>query len=252
MKGGGKGRKGGAKGRKGKKYPISKGLGGVPDVASLTEVISNKAQTGAFYNTNNSYRLYDLSLNSCPRATLVGQAYQEFRMRRITLVYKTTTDSFIGGNYAVPNLYYMIDKKGAVPANFTVDTLAQMGAILRRIDDKTIKVQWAPAVLQASLTDPTALSVGVASAQISPWLPTNNSPGAVGLFQASDVDHFGLSWIVYVPVGATSVPYDVDIFVDFEFRKPRWNTPEAPPPGSLALNWNQRAESQPSTASPTE
>lgn len=223
--------------RRAKKHPIAKGLGGVPDVASLTETVSNRGAI-PFYNSNVSYRLYNMSLLTCPRATLVGQAYQEYRIRRITLLYKASNDTFSGGNNVVPQLYYMVDKRGAVPFNFTADTLAQMGSTPKRFDDKLRKVSWTPSVLQSSLTDPLALTTAVSSAQISPWLPTN---GAVNqpVFTASDVDHFGVSWIVLLPTGVTQVPYDIDIMVDFEFRKPRWNSPlpsESPP----ATEWNAK------------
>jgi len=221
--------------RMNRKYPISKGLGGVPDVASLTESITNRNPGSSFYSTNTSYRLYNISLQLLPRAALVGQAYQEFRIRRITVVYKTTQDTFIGVNNVVPQLYYMVDRKGAVPSNFTIDTLTQMGATPKRFDDKIRKISWAPAVLQSSLVDPGALTTGVAAAQISPWLPTNNSPGAVA-YLASDVDHFGLSWQANVPGGAFAVGYDVDVLVDVEYRKPRFNAPAATEP--KALDWN--------------
>lgn len=224
--------------RMNRKYPISKGLGGVPDVASLTESLTNRNPNSSFYFTNLSYRLYNLSLQLLPRATIVGQAYQEFRFRRVTVVYKTSQDTFTGVNSCVPQLYYMVDKKGAVPSNFTIDTLVQMGATPKRFDDKLRKISWAPAVLQSSLTDPAALSVGVAAAQISPWLPTNNSPGAISPFVASDVDHFGLSWQANVPGGGLQVGYDVDIIVDVEFRKPRFNAPA--PTSPMALDWNHK------------
>jgi len=181
-----------------------------------------------------------MSLALCPRAALVGEAYQEFRIRKITVVYKTTLDTFSGATQCAPQMYYMIDRKGAVPSNFVPDTLSQMGAIPRRFDDKNLKVSWAPAVLQASLTDPGALSTGVAAAQISPYLPTNNSPGAT-TYTPSDVDHFGLSWVAYVTAGFAQVGYDIDIFVDFEFRKPRWNAP--PPTSSKATDWNAVSQS---------
>lgn len=218
------------------RLPISRGLGGVPDVASLTEIVSLKATAGAQYTTNTGYRLYNMSLALCPRATLVAPAYQEYRIRRLTVAYKTTVDTFSGASVAVPQLYYIVDKKGAVPSNFTIDTLSQMGAIPRRFDDKLKKISWAPAVLQSALTDPLALTTGVASAQITPWLPTNNSVGAT-TFVPSDVDHFGLSWMAYIPFGFTAVGYDVDIFVDIEFRKPRFNVPA--PSSPQALDWNK-------------
>lgn len=223
---------------KSKRHPISKGLAGVPEMASLTEVINNRAPSGAYYTTNLAYRFYNCSLSLFPRAQTVGSCYQEYRIRRITLAFKTTSDTFLSsvGNAAVPNLYYMVDKKHAVPDNFTVDTLISMGALPRRFDDKLKKIVWAPAVLQSALTDPLALSTAAAASNISPWLPTNNSPGAAGAFVPSDVDHLGVAWFVYVPNGSQPIQYDIDIFVDFEFRKPLW---KAPPVGPKALEWNE-------------
>jgi len=219
--------------RMNRRRPISRGLAGVPDKASLTEAISIRSQGQPNYNSGVSYRLYNISLSTCPRATLVGEAYQEFCISRITVVFKCGQDTFSGAGNVAPQLYYMVDKKGAVPANFNVDTLIQMGAIPRRFDDKNVKINWKPAVLQASLTDPGALSTGVAAAQISPWLPTNNSPGAAA-FTPSDVDHFGLSYLTQV--NGAAVGYDVDVFVDFVFRKPRWNAPAPTEP--KAVEWN--------------
>lgn len=230
--------KGKGRGRRMRKHPISKGLGGVPDQASLTETVNNRAPSGAYYTSNLGYRFYNCSLNLFPRAQTVGSCYQEFRIRRITLCFKTTADTFLSsvGNAAVPQLYYMVDKKGAVPINFNVDTLQAMGALPRRFDDKMKKILWAPAVLQSALTDPLALSTAASASNISPWLPTNNQPGAAGTFVPSDVDHLGCSWFVYVPNGSQPIQYDIDIFVDFEFRKPLW---KAPPVGPKALEWNQ-------------
>lgn len=231
-------RKGKGRGRRMKRHPISKGLAGVPDVASLTEVVNQRATQGLFYSSGTTYRLYDMSLGSCPRATLVGNAYQEYRIRRITLTFKTSIDTFAGGGYAVPQLYYMIDKRGAIPSTFTLDTLTHMGAIPRRFDDKKIMIKYAPVVLQSSLTDPTLLTTAASSGQTSPWLPCNKSPLQGGAFQPSDVDHFGVAWFVYVPAGQTLITYDIDISVDFEFRKPCWTG--APAPGTtVAKNWNE-------------
>lgn len=220
-----------------KRHPISKGLGGVPDQASLTEVLTNRNPSGAFYTTNTGYRFYNCSLGLFPRAQTVGSAFQEFRIRRITLAFKSTADTFLSsvGNAAIPQLYYMIDRKGTIPTNFTIDTLTQMGALPRRFDDKLQKIKYAPAVLQSSLTDPLALTTSASAAQITPWLPTNSSPGTLGPFIASDVDHLGVSWFVYVPNGSQPIQYDIDIFVDFEFRKPLWKTALGP----KALEWNE-------------
>lgn len=203
----------------------------------MTETISLKSGQGAFYSTNVSYRLYNLSLALCSRATLVAEAYQEFRIRRITLIYRTTQDTFLTNLGAVPQLYAMVDKRGAIPINFDEQTLQSMGAVPRRFDDKNVMVKYTPSVLQSSLTDPALLTVQVASARDKPWLPTNISPN-VSVFAPSDVDHFGLSWRACVPLGAQAVLYDIDIKVDFEYRKARFNTfsPNAPP----ALDWNKQ------------
>jgi len=233
------------KGGKARKYPIARGLGGVPDTASLTENIGLSGSS-PFYSTNVSYKLYDVSLASCPRATAVGQAYQEYRIRRISLVYKTSLDTFAGAGYNCPQLFYMIDKRGAVPAGADAQVLRQMGATPHRFDDKNITVKWAPAVLQASLSDPAALTSTASAAEISPWLPTNNQVNAPGVYIPSDVDHLGITWYSYVPSAASAIFYDIDIYVDLEFRKPRWNTP-VPPPGARVLNWNEKLAEVPET-----
>jgi len=220
-----------------KKNPISRGLGGVPDVASLTESITNRRASGAFYQSNQSYRLYDTSLSQCPRAMAVASAYQEYRIRRVSLCFKPMSDTFTSGTLAaIPNLYFMVDKKGAISSNFTLDNLTQMGATPRRFDDKMIVVKYAPAVLLDSYD--TSFGTAAASALISPWLPTTSGVGNSGTFTPSSIDHLGISWLVYVPNFNTLVYYDIDIKVDFEFRKPLW-TPAPGPPPPPALNWNE-------------
>lgn len=220
--------------RRMRRHPISKGLGGVPDVASLTENITVNTSGRPTYNVNQGYGLYNVSLATTSRARIVAEAYQEFRIRRITLVYKGAIDTYtnqIGvtpvNMLSVPYLYYLVDKKMTLSNTFDYLELQASGCIPRRMDDKNIKVKYAPAVLQSALTDPTALSTAVASAQISPWLPCNVKPQD-GTGNPSDVDHTGIAWWVR-QAGVTTaggsgnggVAYDVEILVDFEFRKPR-------------------------------
>lgn len=221
---------------------ISRGLGGVPEVASLTEIISNRATQGVgFYAGAVSYRLTNMSLALCPRAVQVAQAYQEYRIKRITLAFKPLFDTFTAGgvNVSVPYLYYMVDKRLAVPFNFTVDTLKSMGATPKRFDDKTIVAKYAPAVLQSAITDPGSLTTALAAATISPWLPTSSAPSQIGTYVPSDVDHTGIVWQLYQPGTVPVMYYDIDIMVDYEFRKPRLGGPSDPPPGLKTLQWNE-------------
>lgn len=229
-----------------RKSKISRGLAGVPEVASLTEIISNRATQGVgFYAGAVSYRLTNMSLALCPRAVQVAQAYQDYRIKRITLAFKPLFDTFTAGspNVSVPYLYYMVDKRLAVPFNFTIDTLKSMGATPKRFDDKTIVAKYAPAVLQSSITDPGSLTTALAVANISPWLPTSNAPSSIGTYIPSDVDHTGIVWQLYQAGSVPVMYYDIDIMVDFEFRKPRLNGPTDPPPGGFKnLQWNESVD----------
>jgi len=225
---------------KNKRHPISRGLGGVPEKASLTEIISNRATQGVgFYAGGTSYRLTNMSLAICPRAVIVAQAYQEYRIRRITLAFKPLLDTFAASATAVsiPYLYYMVDKRLAVPFNFTIDVLKSMGATPKRFDDKTVVAKYAPAVLQSSITDPGSLTTALAAATVSPWLPTTSAPSQIGPYVPSDVDHTGIVWQLYQAGSVSVMYYDIDIMVDFEFRKPTLagTVNQATP----SLQWNE-------------
>lgn len=227
-----------------KSYPISRGLSGVPEKASLTEQVGLSTTGQGIYNTNQSYVLYNASLALTSRARLVAQAYQEYRIRRVSLVWKAGPDTFnISGAAAtstsVPQLYYLVDRKMAVPSAFDFVTLQQSGALPKRFDDKNVKATFAPAVLQSSISDPGALTTALAASNISPWLPTNSTPQD-NTNNVSDVDHTGIVWYVRqsatggFPSGRTT--YDVDIMFDIEFRKPRLTIARSPlPPVATAV-----------------
>ena len=59
---------------------------------------------------------------------------------------------------------------------------------------------------------------------VSPWLSTNNNKGVVP-WAASEVDHLGISWYVEQPFSTAVTTYQVDLEVQFEFKRPLWIDP---------------------------
>jgi len=135
---------------------------GVPEWASVTESVDLTNITGLPYLMNGNpatpgavYGLNGTQLSQfIQRAVPVAQAYQHYRIKRIMLEFKPQYDTFFpdvgaGGNgFLVPNLFYMINKSGSIPANVSVANLRSMGAKPIRFDEKTIRVAWRPSVLQ--------------------------------------------------------------------------------------------------------
>lgn len=159
------------------------------------------------------------------RATTVANAYQMYRMKRITLTFKPTYDTYAptgGTTIGKPNLYHMIDKSGSVPTNITLEGLKQMGARPRQLDEKNLTVSWAPSVLDVAMTAGGAAPTSNPSRyNISPWLSCNENVVAPGVFVASKIDHLGCYWYVdQANPGTTPPVYNVEIEVQFQFKKP--------------------------------
>jgi len=114
----------------------------------------------------------------------------------------------------------MIDKSGSLATNSTLEALKQMGAKPYALDEKPITVSWAPSVLNNVLTATPAGSSAPGMYKISPWLSTQNSVGNPGAFTGSVVDHLGLYWYAYSLAGGQAVQYNVEIEVQFQFKKP--------------------------------
>lgn len=193
----------------------------VPELASLSVKRTILPVGGGNFATNVMYEDRNEDLNSYDRAVQVAKAYQHFRMKKITLTIKPSYDTFqqanaIPGAGSRPNLYYMIDKSGSIPANPTLEQLKQMGAKAHRFDEKPFVISWRPSVLTG---DQQAQGVLVASQyKISPWLSTSINPlGAV--FQASTIDHLGIFWYVEQLFGG-QVQYQAEIEIQFQFKKP--------------------------------
>lgn len=201
---------------------------GVPEWASCTESAALTNITGLAYNMNTMFGLNGTQLGQfINRAVPIAQAYQHYRIKRIRLEFKPQYDTFTpaagaaGTGVLVPNLFYMINKSGSIPTNPTVDNLRSMGAKPIRFDDKTIKVDWRPSVL----TEDAGGAPGVGTQyKISPWLSTNANANNPGVWNPSTVNHLGIYFIVSrpgtLPQGVAELSYDVQITVEFEFKKP--------------------------------
>jgi len=191
----------------------------VPDIAKLTE-----STPLTVYNCvmNYMYQKRDFTISVNPRASAVANAYQHYRIKKVTLIIRPQVDTFTGGvGYTAPNFYYMIDKTGSIPTNVTLNALKSMGAKPIRLDDKTIKISWRPSVLQdVQDVNPTAPGQRPVSYKISPWLSTNANALNPGVFACSSVDHLGIFWYAETPSGASTLQYNVEAVLDVEYKKP--------------------------------
>jgi len=180
-----------------------------------------------------AFRNFSLS-GAGERVQSIAQAYQFYRITRVTWEVRPAYDTFAasssGSPTSVPQLYWCMDKEGSFTGNTTLQTLKSAGCKPLRLDDKIIRKSFKPAVLQAvalapgSQADDPSLVLG--SKRISPWLPTNanayvtQSPPAP--WDVSTVDHLGLLLAIDQDVGVnTSSPAAyVSFTVEFEFKKP--------------------------------
>lgn len=201
---------------------------GVSEWASCTESAALTNITGLPYNMNTMFGLNGTNLSQfINRAVPIAQAYQHYRIKRIRLEFKPQYDTFTpsigaaGTGVLVPQFYYMINKSGSIPTNPTLDNLRSMGAKPIRFDDKTIKVDWRPSVLGENAG---VLGDVGSSYKVSPWLSTNANANNPGAWNASTVQHLGIYFIVArpgtLPAGMAELSYDVQITVEFQFKKP--------------------------------
>lgn len=192
----------------------------VPEMASLSCKRSIQPEGGGNFLTNLMYECRNTDLASYDRAVNVAKAYQHFRIKKITVTLKPTFDTYQQnvGTGSRPQLYYMIDKAGAVPQNPTLEALKQMGAKAHRFDEKPFSISWRPSVLTADQVQVGA--VYSAQYKVSPWLSTSAAPMGAA-WAPSVVDHLGLFWYVEQLFNG-NVQYNAEIEVQFQFKKPLW------------------------------
>lgn len=222
-------RKGAGKPKKGGRRRGFRAARDVPDMASLsvTRTVVSGGQNPDFL-TNVMYTATNIQLADYARAATVSQAYQHYRIKKITLRLKPTVDTFAQGGPSKNYLYYMIDKSGSIPTNPTLELLKQMGAKAHVFDENVKTISWRPSVLADTSTNPGALASSPNKYMISPWLSTNANVVSPAVFQASTVDHLGIYWFVqqqYQP----GYGYTAEIEVQFQFKKPVWVTTQGAP-----------------------
>lgn len=205
------------KGRKGGRRRVRD----VPDLASLSVKRTLTPVGGGNFVSNQMYDMRNTDLASYARAVQVAQAYQHYRIKKISLTIKLAYDTYqqanaLPGGGSRPNLYYMIDKSGSIPNNITLEALKQMGAKPFQADEKPFVISWRPSVLTGDAQAPGVL----ASAQykISPWLSTSANPLA-NPWAASTIDHLGVYWYMDQVFGG-GVQYTAEVEVQFQFKKP--------------------------------
>lgn len=177
-----------------------------------------------------SFRNFSLA-GASTRVLNVAQAYQEYRIKRITWEVRGFYDTFQAPTSAtsptVPHLYWRVDKSGVFNADTSLTTLKASGCKPIRLDDKLIRKSFKPAVLQGVASEVSNSSSSpllvLGSHRVSPWLPTNANAYTAGNtdWVASSIDHLGLILALdcdVIPFGGPAGT--VSFTVEFEFRKP--------------------------------
>jgi len=206
----------------------------VREMASLSVARTFTLPGSPNITANTMFSIMNTSLDQYQRAIQVAQAYQFYRIKNIAVKIKPQFDTYTfnagagatAAGYGKPKLYSMLDKSGSLPTTVTLENLKQMGARPRNLDEKPLVISWAPTVLTLDMSAPGGASQP-GSYKVSPWLNTSANTVAPGVWNANTIDHLG----VYFYVESTSyggtggLPYQVDVEVQFEFKKPLWSAP---------------------------
>lgn len=192
----------------------------VGDFASLSVKRTIVPDAGGNFLTNTMYNMRDTVLATYLRAVQVSKAYQHYRIKKIALTMKPTYDTFqaVAGGSSRPNLYYMIDKSGSIPAGITLESLKQMGAKAHRWDEKPFTVAWRPSVLTADQDSLAPTGVTAGQYKISPFLSTSDTT----------IDHLGIFWYAEQLFGG-GLQYECEVEVQFQFKKPLWSALSSSP-----------------------
>lgn len=182
-----------------------------------------ETHTFATLPANSAYFDYATSLARFQRASQIGHNYREFRITKVEYMFQPLVDTFTQGDFAsntsqVPYLYAMVDKTGTFRDFNTAEDLQQAGCKSRRLDDKTLRVIFKPAVLSYAHDRDNSSNLW-AQPRISPWLSCDkfNDTGTATTYVPSSIDHLGLAWIVD---GQPAIKYQLKQTVYFQFRKP--------------------------------
>lgn len=192
---------------------------------SFTRPLQNPSNSSEIFNVNQIYSLYDIAIDQFPRAALLAQAHQQYRITKVALRFKPLVDTFTaGGAETVPSLFYLIDKAQSVNPLASLTTLKNSGCTPKRMDDKMLTVRWSPGVIESVNT---SAQNGGAFAKVitSPWLNTTADPFATPL-TISSVDHKGILFGVEQVIGQSG-NYMVDLTVEVQYRKAAFEPAES-------------------------
>lgn len=183
-----------------------------------TQIATCSETDNSLYATNTAYRLAPISLDTSSQRVLdIAKGYQQYRLKKITAIFKPKFDTFAaGGASSVPEFHYVIDKLNAFPVGTNLQSMRDAGAKPIRFDDKNITISWRPSVLTETFGQANPGS----QYKLSPWLSVNANSGTVNPFAYSSIDHFGLVWQVNVLASPGYVDLQLEVTVDWEFRKP--------------------------------
>lgn len=183
-----------------------------------TQIATCSETDNLAYATNTGYRLAAFSLDTASQRVLdIAKGYQMFRLKKITCVFKPKFDTFAaGGGNSVPEFHYIIDKLNSFSAGTNLQALRDCGAKPIRFDDRNIVVSWRPSVLTQTFGQANPAS----QYKLSPWLSVNANAGTANPFAYSSIDHFGLAWQVNVLASAGYADLQLEITLDWEFKKP--------------------------------
>jgi len=187
-------------------------------VATKTQLATCTETDNLVYATNTAYRLQAMSLNDASQRVLdIAKGYQQYRLKKITMIFKPKFDTFAaGGASSIPEFHYIIDKLNSFGAGTNLQAMRDAGAKPIRFDDKNITISWRPSVLTETLGQANPGS----QYKLSPWLSVNASAGTNNPFAYSSIDHYGLVWQVNVLASPGYGDLQAEFMLDWEFRKP--------------------------------
>jgi len=194
------------------------------EFASLKEIVSTNVVAGGLYDFS-AFALSDVALE---RAPMVAKAYQYFKITKIGFRLIANTDTYpVNGGFAVPQVYWMINKGQSIPAGITADELLDMGCRPRALNDKNLTWAFAPAVLNANRN----LAGGLVSLypRITPWLDTNTNAGTGVGWAPSTTEHGGFLFHISKMNADDATAYSVQITYHFKFMKPLYPSSSSSP-----------------------
>lgn len=196
--------------------------------ASQTLQLSNDAN-------NTVYRYDTTRLAAFDRLCLIAQAYQYYRITKVEMRFKPFYDTYSGpldsapATSTVPYFHWLINRGDNVDIN-SFNALRDAGAKPIRFDDKTIKVQWRPSVLNyvRDMSSAGIVQPVFNQGRISPWLATNQNAGLNSpTWKASEIEHIGILYGVEADYAPQQLYYGTEVTVHVEFKKPL-NQPGTP------------------------